>query len=79
MLASQQAHMVEGMLMLLAYSMGLGIPFILSAVLIDYLKSAFQWIKKNYRVINTVSGIMLIIIGIMMSTGTIGQLLRLLS
>jgi cytochrome c-type biogenesis protein len=67
------------MLMLLAYSMGLGIPFILSAVLIDYLKSAFQWIKKNYRVINTVSGIMLIIIGIMMSTGTIGQLLRLLS
>ena len=79
MLASQQAHMVEGMLMLLAYSMGLGIPFILSAVLNDYLKSAFQWIKKNYRVINTVSGIMLIIIGIMMSTGTIGQLLRLLS
>ena len=79
MLASQQGHMVEGMLMLLAYSMGLGIPFILSAVLIDYLKSAFQWIKKNYRVINTVSGIMLIIIGIMMSTGTIGQLLRLLS
>ena len=79
MLASRQAHMVEGMLMLLAYSMGLGIPFILSAVLIDYLKSAFQWIKKNYRVINTVSGIMLIIIGIMMSTGTIGQLLRLLS
>ena len=79
MLASQQAHMVEGMLMLLAYSMGLGIPFILSAVLIDYLKSAFQWIKKNYRVINTVSGIILIIIGIMMSTGTIGQLLRLLS
>ena len=79
MLASQQAHMVEGMLMLMAYSMGLGIPFILSAVLIDSLKSAFQWIKKNYRVINTVSGIMLIIIGIMMSTGTIGQLLRLLS
>ena len=79
MLASQQGHMVEGMLMLMAYSMGLGIPFILSAVLIDYLKSAFQWIKKNYRVINTVSGIILIIIGIMMSTGTIGQLLRLLS
>lgn len=79
MLASQQAHILEGMLMLLAYSMGLGIPFILSAVLIDYLKSAFQWIKKNYRVINMISGILLIVIGVMMSTGTIGQLLRLLS
>lgn len=79
MLASQQAHILEGMLMLLAYSMGLGIPFILSAVLIDYLKSAFQWIKMNYRVINSISGILLIVIGVMMSTGTIGQLLRLLS
>ena len=35
MLASQQAHVIEGMLMLLGYSLGLGIPFILSAVLID--------------------------------------------
>jgi cytochrome c-type biogenesis protein len=79
MLASQQAHMVEGMLMLLAYSMGLGIPFILSAVLIDYLKTAFNWIKKNYRIINAISGVLLIAIGVMMATGTIGQLLRLLS
>ena len=79
MLASQQAHMVEGMLMLLAYSMGLGIPFILSAVLIDYLKSAFQWIKQNYGVINKISGLLLIVIGIMMATGTMNQLLGLLS
>ena len=79
MLASQQGHAMEGMLMLLAYSMGLGIPFILSAVLIDYLKTAFNWIKKNYRVINAISGVLLIVIGVMMATGTIGQLLRLLS
>ena len=79
MLASQQAHAVEGMLMLLAYSLGLGIPFVLSAVLIDYLKGAFGWIKKNYAVINTVSGIALILVGILMMTGTIGRLLSLLS
>ena len=42
MLASQSGHVTEGMLMLGAYSMGLGIPFIISAVLIDYLKSAFN-------------------------------------
>lgn len=79
MLASQQGHVVEGMLMLLAYSLGLGIPFVLSAVLIDYLKTAFQWIKRNYNVINAVSGALLVLIGILMATGTLGRLLSLLS
>ena len=76
-LASQQGHVVEGMLMLLAYSLGLGIPFVLSAVLIDYLKSAFNWIKKHYTIINAVSGVLLIVIGIMMMTGTMNRLLTL--
>ena len=79
MLASQQGHVVEGMLMLFAYSLGLGIPFILSAVLIDYLKTAFNWIKKNYKVINIISGSLLVLIGILMATGTLGRLLGLLS
>jgi len=79
MLASQQGHVVEGMLMLLAYSLGLGIPFVLSAVLIDYLKTAFNWIKKNYKVINIISGSLLVLIGILMATGTLGRLLSLLS
>ena len=79
MLASQQAHVVEGMLMLLAYSLGLGIPFVLSAVLIDYLKSAFAWIKRHYHVINNVSGGMLVLIGILMATGTLSQWIGLLS
>lgn len=71
--------MAEGMLMLLAYSMGLGIPFLLSAVLIDYLKTAFNWIKKNYKVINTVCGVLLLAVGVLMATGTLGRLLSLLS
>ena len=79
MLASQQGHVVEGMLMLLAYSMGLGIPFLLSAVLIDYLKSAFNWIKRNYKTINLISGGFLILVGILMATGMLGRLLALLS
>ena len=79
MLASQQGHVVEGMLMLLAYSMGLGIPFVLSAVLIDYLKTAFNWIKKHYAIINRICGGLLILIGILMATGTMGRLLALLS
>jgi len=79
MMASQQGQVTQGMLMLLAYSLGLGIPFVLSAVLIDYLKTAFNWIKRNYTVINAVSGILLVLIGILMATGTLGRLLSLLS
>ena len=78
MLASQQGHVLEGMLMLLAFSLGLGIPFVISAVLIDYLKSAFTWIKKNYKVINMISGSLLVLIGILMATGLLGRLLSLL-
>ena len=79
MLASQQGKTFTGMFMLLAYSLGLGIPFILSAVLIQKLKTTFDFIKQNYKIINTVSGILLIAVGIMMATGTLGHLLTLLS
>lgn len=79
MLASQQGHVTEGMLMLLAYSLGLGIPFVISAVLIDYLKSAFNWIKQHYKLINLVCGVLLILIGILMATGILGRFLGLLS
>jgi cytochrome c-type biogenesis protein len=79
MLASQQGHVLEGTVMLLAYSLGLGIPFILSAVLIDYLKTAFNWIKKHYTVINTISGVLLIAIGILMAAGLLQRMIGLLS
>ena len=79
MLASQQEHVLQGMGMLLAYSLGLGIPFLLSAVLIDYLKSAFDWIKKHYTLINRISGILLILIGLLMATGLMNRVLGMLS
>ena len=79
MMASQQALAMKGMIMLLAYSLGLGIPFLISAILIDYLKSTFQWIKSNYKIINTISGSFLILVGILMMTGTLGKLMNLLS
>lgn len=78
MLASQQGHVLEGMIMLLAYSLGLGIPFLISAVLIEKLKVAFDWIKRNYRIINLVCGGLLVITGILMATGTMGRMLALL-
>ena len=79
MMASQQGKTIIGMIMLLCYSLGLGIPFILSAVLIHKLKTTFDFIKKNYTIINRISGGFLILVGIMMATGTLGKLLNLLS
>lgn len=79
MLASQQGKMLTGMLMLLTYSLGLGIPFMVSAILIDKLKSTFDFIKKHYKVINMVCGCFLIVIGILMATGVLGRFLSLLS
>lgn len=79
MLASQQGHVLEGTLMLLCYSLGLGIPFIASAILIDKLKSTFDFIKKHYNVINAVCGTLLIVVGVLMMTGLLGRFLTLLS
>ena len=76
MLASQQGHVVEGTLMLLSYSLGLGIPFLLSAVLIDQLKGAFNFIKRHYTLINYICGGLLILIGILMATGVLNDFLR---
>lgn len=79
MIAANSQGSLSGVAMLLTYSMGLGIPFILSALLIDSLKSTFDFIKSNYKIINMVSGILLIVIGIMMVTGYLNMLLSLLT
>ena len=54
-------------------------PFILSAILVDRLKGTFNFIKRNYKVINIICGAFLILVGILMATGTLGRLLTVLS
>lgn len=78
-LASQQGSVLAGTVMLLCYSLGLGLPFLLSAVLIDKLKSTFDFIKRNYRIINLISGSLLVLVGLLMATGLLNRLLNLLS
>lgn len=79
MLATSQGSTVQGIIMLLLYSLGLGIPFFISAILIDKLKGAFNFIKKHYKIINTVSGALLVAVGVLMATGVFGKFLALLS
>lgn len=66
MMVSNTGNILQGILMLLVFSLGLGIPFILSAILVEQLKNTFDFIKKNYKTINIISAGLLIIIGLYM-------------
>ena len=69
MMASTSKTAIQGLILLLTYSLGLGLPLIISAVLIEKLNTTFTFIKKHYKVINIVSGIFLIVIGILIIFG----------
>ena len=79
MLASSAGSALKGATLLLVYSLGLGIPFVLSAILLDKLASTFNWIKRHYKIINLVCGIALIIVGILMALGYLNALFALFS
>jgi len=78
MLAAQAADGMKGMFMLLFFSLGLGLPFLISAILIDKLKNTFALIKCHYRLINTVSGLLLVVLGMMLATGMLNRLYALI-
>lgn len=79
LMASLGGSSLQGIIMLLAFSLGLGIPFVASALLLDRLKGTFDFIKRNYKIINLISGGLLIVIGLLMATGTMGYFLSLLT
>ena len=69
MMASVSADAVHGFLLLLVYALGMGVPFVLTAVFISGLTGAFQWLKNHYALIRTVSACLLLVIGLLMATG----------
>ncbi|QNU68693.1 cytochrome c biogenesis protein CcdA [Ruminiclostridium herbifermentans] len=73
-LASNSDTIIQGMLLLFIYSIGLGIPFILTSILFDKVKGAFRHIQKHTRTISIISGILLIIAGVLVFTGTLKYL-----
>jgi len=64
-LASQQNSITQGVTLLAFYSAGLGIPFILTALLFNYLIGAFGFVKRHFRAIEITSGILLMIVGVL--------------
>ncbi len=75
MMASVSETAIQGMVLLLAYSLGLGIPFIISAVLLEKLNKTFDFIKKHYNIINNICGIFLIIVGILIMFGIMNKVI----
>ena len=73
------SNILKGTTLILVYCLGLGIPFVISALLIDKLKNTFNSIKKHYKVINKTCGVFLCIIGILMITGLINKYFNLLA
>ena len=69
----------RGVGLLLAYSAGLGLPFLLIGLGVDRSMAAFGWIRRRYRVIAGVSGALLVLAGVLLMTGTFRQVTAQLS
>ncbi len=78
-LAAVQSTLSRGILLLTWYSLGLAIPFIITAYSITFFFKMFDKIKKYLNIIEWISGILLIIIGVMILTGSIGKIASYLS
>lgn len=79
LLASTSGTIFKGVVLLLFYSLGIGIPFILTAVLTDRTKKLFAAVKRNFKIVKIVSGSLLIVMGALMATGVIEKLGSLLA
>ncbi|MBI5700397.1 cytochrome c biogenesis protein CcdA [Candidatus Saganbacteria bacterium] len=68
-MAGESSTLLSGITLLSVYSLGLAIPFLLSAVLIDYALVYFKKIQKYLWIFNAISGLFLIAMGILIWTG----------
>lgn len=78
-MAAAAGSTLQGIALLVCYSLGLGVPFVVSALLIDQLEGAFTWVKRHYQTINVVCGALLVVVGALMATGQLGRWLALLA
>lgn len=77
MLASQTSTLYEGIFLLLLFSLGLGIPFFLMAMLFPWMGFLNRFIRKHLNTIKMMSGILLIIIGLLLALDLFGYYQRL--
>jgi cytochrome c-type biogenesis protein len=68
LIAANQETIMDGIILLVLYSAGLGIPFLITGIAFNYAISFFKIIKRNYRTIELFSGLLLIFIGVLVAT-----------
>ena len=68
-IAGVQAELGKGIYLLSAYSAGLAVPFLISAIALERFFAFFQKFRSKLGMVNRVSGVLLILVGIMMLTG----------
>ena len=73
-LAANQDTVAKGAVLLSFYSLGLGLPFFVTAVSFHSFLSVFGWIKKHFRTVEIISGLFLIIIGFLIFFGSLSSL-----
>jgi cytochrome c-type biogenesis protein len=74
LLGASEDTVFQGMVVLFFYSLGLGIPFLLTSLLLAKAFSAFAWVKRYLTQITVVSGMLLALFGVLLVTGEITQL-----
>ncbi|MEV6672777.1 cytochrome c biogenesis protein CcdA [Streptomyces sp. NPDC051162] len=75
LLAFNQGTAGRGALLMFAYCLGLGLPFILAALAFRRALGAFGWIKRHYAWVMRIGGAMLIAVGVLLLTGAWDQLI----
>ena len=74
-LASTSGSVLSGVTLLIVYSLGLGLPFLLSSLLLEKLTDVFQFIKRHYKTVNLICGVFLILVGVCMCFGLLNRLM----
>jgi cytochrome c-type biogenesis protein len=69
-LAGTQDTVWSGVLLLSVYSLGLAIPFLVSALALDFFLGAFSKFRRFLPIVEKASGVMLIILGLLLATGS---------
>ena len=69
----------KGLTLMVVYTIGLAIPFLLAGLLTSKAMGLFKKIKQNFRVVEYISGGLLILIGIAIATGGLGEIAYLLT
>ena len=69
MQAAADGTAFRGALLLLVYALGLGVPFVLSAVFLSRLGGVFAFVKRYYAVVNPVCGGLLVLFGVVVACG----------